>query len=82
MAEPDWTLIHETLKQLQSDNADFKDSFRHLLKEITELRQQQRELSEEVTYALGMIVATQRDMNRAKARIDEVVARIEKVETR
>jgi len=82
MAEPDWTLLNKTLQQLQADNAEFKDLFRQVLNELANLHEQQAEMREEVTYALGMIVATQRDMNRVKSRFDEMVARLEKVETR
>ena len=82
MAEPDWTLIQTTLQQLQADNAEFKTMFGQILAELSAMREKQLDVSEEVTYALGMIVATQRDVNRAKARMDEIVARIEKVEVR
>lgn len=70
--EPD-NLVLTILRELQADMAAVK-------RDLGEVLLQQNDMREETTYALGMIVASNRKLDQAHKRIDEVVNRLEKLE--
>ncbi len=78
MAEPDWALWQSILQQLQADNTEIKQA----LKDLDARAATAEGVHEEITYALGMMVNLGRNVKDAQARIDEVVKRLDRLETR
>ena len=80
MAEPDWALWQSILQQLQADSTEIKADLKALNKRVAEVEKAQSRIHHEVTYALGMMISTTRELKDAQDRIDEVVRRLEKLE--
>lgn len=81
MAEQaDNKLMLSILKQLQTDVTELKGLANEHALELVTLRKGQERTLDEVTYALGMMVVTQRNTKDAQTRLDDMVERLEKLE--
>jgi ACT domain-containing protein len=82
MAEPTQELMLSILQQLQADTTEIKGELRELDTRVAGMERELITIHDEVTYALGSMVALGRNMKTAQARVDEIADRLEKLETK